>query len=113
MKNICKAVLEVDKEILFAMTVDAHGVIQCMESRAKYLMPKALVEQIGGAWSAVIGGIFAQLAQYHGPFEYAIVKHQKITTVGIGTTEIYMTFTVEKDVSKELVEKIRKILVSR
>jgi hypothetical protein len=113
MKNICKAVLDVDKEILFAIAIDMQGNIQCMESRAKYMMPKELVKQMGGAWSAVLGGIFAQLAQYHGPFEYTIVKHQKVTTIGMGTKETYAIFTVEKDVSKEVIEKVKKILVSK
>ena len=112
MKNICKVVLDVDKRINFTMITDPLGNIQCMESRGKYMMPKKLVEQIGGAWSAVLGGIFAQLAQYHGPFEYTIVRHQKATTVGLGTETKYAIFTVEKDVSEELIEKVRKILTA-
>ena len=110
MKNICKSILEVDKEVHFAMIVDSYGNIQCMDCRAKYEMPKELVKKMGGAWSAVVGGIFAQLAQYHGPFEYVVVKHQKVITVGVGTEEKYVIFTVEKHVSAELIEKVRKIV---
>jgi len=110
MKNICKAILEIHKGINFAMITDNVGNIQCMESRGKYLMPKELVEQMGGAWSAVLGGIFRQLGQYHGAFEYTIVRHQKVTTVGLGTETKYAIFTVEKGVSEELIEKVRKML---
>jgi len=110
MKNVCKAVLEIDKSIIFAMTADNQGNILCMDARAKYTMPKQLVEQVGGAWSAVVGGIFKQLAQYHGPFEYTIVKYQKAIIVGVGSKEIYAIFTVEKDVSEELIEEVRKVL---
>jgi len=110
MNNICKAILNVDKAIHFAMITDNQGNIQCMKSRGKYMMPKELVQQIGGAWAAVLGGIFAQLGQYHGPFEHTIVKHQKVTTVGLGTREKYAIFTVEKDIPRELIEKVRKII---
>jgi hypothetical protein len=96
MENICKAILEVDNKIYFAMITDSQGNIQCMNSRGKYMMPKELVKQIGGAWSAVLGGVFAQLAQYHGSFEYTIVKHQKATTIGMGIEEKHVIFTVEK-----------------
>lgn len=113
MKDICKAILGVDKEIRFVMITDMQGNILCMKSTSKYMMPKELVEQMGGAWSAVLGGIFKQLAKYHGPFEYTIVKHQKVTTVGLGTEKNYAIFTVEKDVSEELIEKVKKVLMAK
>lgn len=113
MKNICKSILDADKSILFAMITDNQGNFQCMDSRGEYLMPKELVKQMGGAWSAVVGGIFKQLAQYNGPFEYTIVKYQKATIVGLGVEEKYVVFTVKKDVSEELIEKVRKTLVTK
>jgi hypothetical protein len=113
MENICKAILQIDKAIHFVMITDSQGNIRCMDSRGKYMMPKELVKQMGGAWSAVLGGVFAQLAQYHGPFGYTIVKHQKATTIGMGVEEKHVIFTVEKDVSEELIEKVRKILIAK
>lgn len=108
MKDICKAIMNLDKEILLSMIVDEQGNIQCMESKVEHVISKKL-ENLGGAWSAVVGGVFKQLAQYSGPFEHAIIKHQKATTAGISVKGKYVVFTSAKDVSIELIEKVKKM----
>jgi len=109
LSELCHRVLEADKSILFVMIVDQQGQIHCEQAKAgeKYSMPREMVLKIGGVWASVLGGIFKQLSEFHGRFEYVIVKHEKETTIGVTSKKGYVVFTTREEDVQQLIEKVR------
>jgi len=113
LSELCNRVLNADKRILFAMIVDEQGQIHCEQAKAgeKYSMPREMVLNIGGVWASVLGGIFKQLSEFHGRFEYVIIKHEKLTTIGMTSKKGYVIFTTREEDVQQLIEKVRDNLV--
>jgi len=113
LSELCNRILATDKRVIFAMIVDEQGRIHCEKTRTgeKYSMPRDIVLKVGGVWASVVGGVFRQLSQFHGPFEYAIIKNEKLTTIGMGGKKGYVIFTTKEENPQQLIEKIRKELM--
>jgi len=113
LSELCDRVLAADKRIVFTMIIDEQGQIQCEQAKAgeKYSMPREMVLQIGGVWASVVGGIFKQLSEFHGRFEYAIVKNENVTTIGMVSKKGYVIFTTRGEDVKQLIKNMRDNLV--
>jgi len=52
--------LNLDREIRTAMSVDKVGNIECIATQVAK-MPEELMREFGGSWAAIAGGVFLQL----------------------------------------------------
>lgn len=89
------------------MIVDRSGNIECIATQKMVEVPEDLLRQFCGTWSAVAGGVFLQLSQHLGIFEYAVLYYEKIVLLAINVCGKYVITSMLKQPSRELIEKIR------
>ncbi|MGF3521591.1 MAG: hypothetical protein ACQXXJ_00660 [Candidatus Bathyarchaeia archaeon] len=113
MSEFCRAILNLDEEIRSVMIVDRSGSIECIAAQKVVEVPQDLLRQFGGTWSAVAGGVFLQLSQYLGTFEYAILYYEKVVLLAINVCRKYVITSMLKEPSRELIEKIKDIYAKK
>ncbi|MEA2089168.1 MAG: hypothetical protein U9O89_00185 [Thermoproteota archaeon] len=106
MSGICDWVLAADERIRFCMVTDELGNVKCMKSVGLYDMPRSFAERLGDTLAVMVGSTFKELALHHGSFEYAMVKHERFSTVGLRIAERYLVFTVKNKADLELIERV-------
>lgn len=107
MSEFCRAILNLDEKIRTVMIVDRIGNIECSATQKVVEIPQDLLRQFGGTWSAVAGGVFLQLSQHLGTFEYAVLYYEKVALLAINVCGKYVITSMLKEPSRELIEKIR------
>jgi len=113
LSDLCDRILAIDKGIALAMVADEKGKIVCEKTRAGEgdIVPREMVLNLGGLWASVIGGIFKQPSAFLGRLEYAVVKYEKATAVGIVHKKEYVAFVTRQKDAQRLVEKVMEKLV--
>jgi hypothetical protein len=108
--KICDWVLAADEKVQFAMAIDELGNLLCLKSLGLYSLPNHLATRLAEMIAVMAGGIFKELATHHGPFEYLIIKHDKIATVGLRIKEGYLIFVAKEEEIPEVVQRVKEIL---
>jgi len=70
-------------------------------------MPREMVLKIGGVWASVVGGIFKQPSEFHGRLEYAIVKNEKLTPIGMVCKKGHVIFIRERKTCKNSLRRLK------
>ena len=108
--KVCDWVLAADEKVQFAMVIDELGNQLCQKSLGLYSLPNDLAIRLAEMTAVMSGGIFKELAAHHGPFEYMIIKHDRLATVGLRIEEGYLIFVAKEEETPEVVQRVREIL---
>lgn len=113
MSSVCDWVLGADERIRFAMEIDELGNIKCFKSiynsRVQQISPE-LAQKVGDILAVLVAGLFRDLSRSYGNFEYMIVKHELIATVGMRTRGGYLIFMVKDDATPEVIQRVKETL---
>jgi len=108
-RKVCEWVLAADEKIRFVMAIDGLGNLLCLKTLGYYEIPEDLALRIGDAFAISLGGIFRELSLVQGAFEYAIVKHGNMVTVGLKVKEgEYLIFIAKEEETPEIIQKVKE-----
>ncbi|MCX8204561.1 MAG: roadblock/LC7 domain-containing protein [Candidatus Nezhaarchaeota archaeon] len=111
-EEVCREVFKVHDDIRHMVVADKEGSVLKTCSRAKYVWPSEMVQQMSGAAAAIISGIFEKTKEYGGDIRYIMASYERLKLFIIQGRENFFLVSARRTIPEEAVETLVKLLKS-
>lgn len=94
------------------MVASKEGRVLRTYSRAKYVWPSEIVNQISGVAAAIISGIFEKTKEYGGEIKYIMANYERLKLFIIQGGENFFLVSARRTIPEEAVEAMVRLLKS-
>lgn len=110
--ELCNEVFKVHDDIRHVVIADREGSVLRTCSRAKYVWPAEIVNQVSGVAAAVVSGIFEKTKEYGGDIKYIMTSYERLKLIIIQGRENFFLISARRTIPEEAVERLAKLLKS-
>lgn len=112
LEEVCNEVFKVHDDIRHIVIASKEGSVLKTCSRAKYVWPLEIVNQVSGIAAAIISGIFEKTKEYGGEIKYIMASYERLKLFIIQGREGFFLVSARRTIPEEAVEALVKLLKS-